>query len=126
MSTTHRRNTNYLNGVPELLLLRLLAREPMHGYELVQGIRLLTGGVLAFGEGCVYPVLHRLVAEGAIHGNREEVGGRSRVVYRLRPAGRRRLSAAASRWEQVAAAVSAAIHGNGPIMGDGHAAPVLG
>ena len=125
MSTT-RKDSDYLNGVPELLLLRLLAREPMHGYELVQGIRLLTGGVLAFGEGCVYPILHRLVAEGAIHGKREEVGGRSRVVYRLKPAGRRRLTAAATRWEQVAAAVSAAIKGDGPIMGDAHAAPALG
>jgi PadR family transcriptional regulator PadR len=119
MSTT-RRDCDYLNGVPELLLLRLLARQPMHGYELVQGIRLLTGGVLEFGEGCVYPVLHRLEADGLIRGAREAVGGRTRVVYRLAPAGRKRLTVATSRWEQVVAAVS------GVLRGDGDAAPAVG
>ena len=112
MSTT-RKDSDYLNGVPELLLLRLLARQPMHGYELVQGIRLLTGGVLAFGEGCVYPVLHRLEAEGLIRGGREAVGGRTRVVYRLTSSGRKRLESAVSRWEQVTAAVSAALKEGG-------------
>jgi PadR family transcriptional regulator PadR len=109
--STGRRDSDYLNGVPELLLLRLLARQPMHGYDLVQGIRLVTGGVLEFGEGCVYPVLHRLEAEGLVRGTREAVGGRTRVVYRLAPAGRRRLAAAAERWEQVAAAVARALRG---------------
>src|SRR5947209_14634705 len=119
MSTT-RRDSDYLNGVPELLLLRLLARQPMHGYDLVQGIRLLTGGVLEFGEGCVYPILHRLEADGLIRGAREAVGGRTRVVYRLAPAGRQRLTAATNRWEQVVGAIS------GVLKGDGRAAPELG
>ncbi|QEL20449.1 PadR family transcriptional regulator [Limnoglobus roseus] len=118
--TTARKDTDFLNGVPELLLLRLLARQPMHGYDLVQGIRLTTGGVLAFGEGSVYPVLHRLEAEGLVAGTREAVGGRTRVVYRIRPLGRKRLAAATSRWEQVAAAVAAALNGGG------HAEPELG
>src|SRR5262245_17279270 len=118
--STNRKDSDYLNGVPELLLLRLLTRQPMYGYELVQGIRLFTNGVLAFGEGCIYPVLHRLEAEGLIHGTREEVGGRARVVYRLVPAGRKRFAAAMGRWEQVAAAISAAL------KGDGHAATALG
>src|SRR6185369_16666892 len=97
---TNRKESDYLNGVPELLLLRLLSRQPMHGYELVQGIRLLTGGVLEFGEGCVYPILHRLEADGLIRGTREAVGRRTRVVYRLASSGRKRLAAATSRWEQ--------------------------
>lgn len=109
--STNRKDSDYLNGVPELLLLRLLARQPMHGYDLVQGIRLITGGVLEFGEGCIYPVLHRLEAEGLIHGQREAVGGRTRVVYRLAPAGRRRLTTAAERWERVSTAVTQALQG---------------
>jgi PadR family transcriptional regulator PadR len=117
---TTRKDSDYLNGVPELLLLRLLARQPMHGYDLVRGIRALTGGTLAFGEGCVYPILHRLEADGLIRGTREAVGGRTRVVYRLVPDGRRRLTEAASRWEQVAAAVSAALRGGGDV------APAMG
>jgi PadR family transcriptional regulator PadR len=117
--STARKDSDYLNGVPELLLLRLLARQPMHGYDLVQGIRLVTGGVLEFGEGCVYPVLHRLEAESLIRGSREAVGGRTRVVYRLAPAGHKRLAAATERWERVTAAVSKAL------LGGDDAAPVL-
>lgn len=118
--STSRKDSDYLNGVPELLLLRLLSRQPMYGYELVQGIRLLTGGVLEFGEGCIYPILHRLEADGLIRGTREAVGGRTRVVYRQTPIGRKRLAAATSRWEQVVTAVSEALRGGG------HAEPRLG
>ena len=69
MSTT-RKDSDFLNGVPELLLLRLLSRRPMYGYELVQAIRLATGGAIAFGEGCIYPILHRLEAEASAHVDR--------------------------------------------------------
>lgn len=113
--STNRKDSDYLNGVPELLLLRLLARQAMYGYELVQGIRHLTGGVLSFGEGSVYPILHRLEAEGMIRGGREAVGGRTRVVYRLTPAGTSRLEAATGRWEQVTAAVAQALRGDGNV-----------
>ena len=58
-------NPAFLNGVPELLILRLLAARPMYGYELVQGIRRATDGSLEFGEGCIYPILHRLESQGA-------------------------------------------------------------
>jgi PadR family transcriptional regulator, regulatory protein PadR len=61
---TRRTNPDYLNGVPELLLLSLLSRRAMYGYELVQAIRAATGGALEFGEGCIYPILHRLEAVG--------------------------------------------------------------
>ena len=60
MNTSKRTNPDFLNGVPELLLLRLLARQPMYGYELVQRIRLQSDSALEFGEGCIYPILHRL------------------------------------------------------------------
>ena len=53
-------NPSFLNGVPELLVLQLLDRQPMHGYDLVQAIREATAMKLDFGEGCIYPVLHRL------------------------------------------------------------------
>lgn len=100
-----RKTNDFLNGVPELLLLRLLERRPMYGYQLVQSIKLATGDALSFGEGCIYPVLHRLEADGHLRASRAQVAGRSRVVYRLTEAGRRRLDAAAVRWKQVVAAV---------------------
>ena len=119
MSTT-RKDSDFLNGVPELLLLRLLARRPMYGYELVHAIRLSTGEAIAFGEGCIYPILHRLEAEARIVGTRETVGGRSRVVYRITPAGRGRLAEAASRWVALASAIGRVLGG------EGDAEPALG
>jgi len=50
-------NPNFMNGVPELLILRLLQQEEMYGYEIVQAIRSRTDAVIAVGEGVVYPVL---------------------------------------------------------------------
>jgi PadR family transcriptional regulator PadR len=54
-------NPNFMNGVPELLILRLLADAEMYGYEIVQAIRDRTDAVVVVGEGVVYPVLHALV-----------------------------------------------------------------
>jgi PadR family transcriptional regulator PadR len=109
MST--RKDNDFLNGIPELLILRLVARQPMYGYEIVQAIRLSTEDVLAFGEGCVYPILHRLEGEGHLASRREQVGGRSRVVYRLTPAGRKQLDAITARWTSVSAAVGKVLGG---------------
>jgi PadR family transcriptional regulator PadR len=109
MST--RTGNDFLNGVPELLVLRLVARQPMYGYEIVQAIRLASADALAFGEGCIYPVLHRLEAAGCLAARREQVAGRSRVVYRLTAAGAKRLAAAAARWEAVRVAVGRVLEG---------------
>ena len=51
-----RKTNDFLNGVPGMLLLRLLQRRPMYGYQLVQSIQLASGDALSFGEGCIYPV----------------------------------------------------------------------
>jgi PadR family transcriptional regulator PadR len=104
-------NPPFLNGVPELLMLRLLARRPMYGYELVQAIRASTHGELEFGEGCVYPILHRLESLGILRANREQVAGRARLVYRLLPKGQARLTQVESTWQRVVAAVNHALQG---------------
>lgn len=109
--TLKRTNPDFLNGVPELLILSLLARRPMYGYELVQAIRRSTGGTLEFGEGCVYPILHRLEADGLLDGKRETVGGRSRVVYCVTPKGAKRLANSAASWRKIVEAVAQALQG---------------
>jgi PadR family transcriptional regulator PadR len=109
--TKRRTNPDYLNGVPELLLLRLLSARAMYGYELVQAIRLATAGALEFGEGCIYPLLHRLEADGLLTSRRETVGGRNRFVYRVTSRGRAQLAERVTAWEGVTAAVRLALHG---------------
>src|SRR5260221_14494383 len=106
-----RTNPDFLNGVPELLLLQLLSARAMYGYELVQAIRLATNGRLEFGEGCIYPLLHRLEDDGLLASRRETVGGRNRFVYRVTATGRKNLAERVSAWEQVAAAVRQALQG---------------
>ncbi|MGL4419541.1 MAG: PadR family transcriptional regulator [Gemmataceae bacterium] len=105
----HRKENDFLNGVPELLILQLLARQPLHGYDLVQAIKLSTGGTLSFGEGSIYPVLHRMVADGILASRDEAVNGRKRVIYSLTTAGTARLQASTSRWESITAAIRAVL-----------------
>lgn len=104
-------NPAFLNGVPELLMLRLLAARPMYGYELVQAIRRSTGGTFEFGEGCVYPILHRLESQGVLKSTRESVGGRERVVYRVTAKGKALLAETVGSWRRVVAAVDHALQG---------------
>jgi PadR family transcriptional regulator PadR len=108
---TPRKDNDFLNGVPELLILKLLARQSMYGYEIVQAIRLTSEDVLAFGEGCVYPILHRLEADGCLSSQREQVAGRSRVVYRVTSKGEKRLNATTARWASITAVVARMLEG---------------
>lgn len=94
-------NPSFLNGVPELLVLRLLSRGEMYGYQIVEQIRARTGGALSFGEGCIYPYLHYLEAEKHLSSRRLEVEGRSRNYYRLTPRGHKRLEELNSEWKRV-------------------------
>src|SRR6202040_3607712 len=98
-------NPNFMNGVPELLILRLLQQEEMYGYESVQAIRDRTNTVIAVGEGVVYPVLHGLESDGALTSRRKTVNGRSRIYYSVTPAGSRRLADLSGTWTSLTAAI---------------------
>src|SRR5262245_54731534 len=111
LSMSRKSNPAFLNGVPELLLLELLARRPMYGYELVQAIKVATGGQLEFGEGCVYPILHRLEEQGLLASTRQSVGGRQRFVYEVTKRGRGQLAETIGAWQRVVAAVNLALQG---------------
>ncbi len=101
-----RTNASYLSGIPELLVLSLLARRPMYGYELIKAIKASTRNELEFGEGCIYPILHRLEAEGQLSSREEMARGRSRLVYSVTSSGRKQLAERVSSWERVATAVN--------------------
>jgi PadR family transcriptional regulator PadR len=94
-----------------MLLLELPSRRPMYGYELVRAIKVATGGELEFGEGGIYPILHRLETQNRLAASREKVGGRERVVYRVTPRGTAQLKSSVSTWQRIVGAVTLALHG---------------
>src|SRR5579862_5748971 len=104
-------NPNFMNGVPELLILRLLQQDEMYGYEIVQAIHTRSEAVIAVGEGVVYPVLHGLERDGALKSRRKTVNGRSRIYYSVTRAGSRRLAALSENWTNLTAAVQKMLTG---------------
>ena len=99
-------NPEFLNGVPELLVLQLLARREMYGYELVKEIQTRSHATFEFGEGCIYPCLHWLEKSKLVTSRQAEVAGRGRQYYRLTPRGRQRLDALAAEWNRVTKGVA--------------------
>lgn len=106
-----RTNPNFMNGVPELLILRLLSERAMYGYELVQAIRESTGKVISPGEGVIYPVLHGLERKRLLASRQVSVSGRNRVYYRVTPKGGRYLTKSASEWRRMAKAIARVLGG---------------
>jgi PadR family transcriptional regulator PadR len=104
-------NPNFMNGVPELLILRLLQQQEMYGYEIVQAIRERTDAVIAVGEGVVYPVLHALESDGALRARRKTVNGRSRIYYFVTTKGVRRLAELSRTWTTLATAIQKVVTG---------------
>jgi PadR family transcriptional regulator PadR len=104
-------NPNFMAGVPELVILRLLQKREMYGYEIVQAIRAETGDVVSVGEGVVYTVLHALERERALKSRRKTVEGRSRIYYTVTAGGLQRYKNLARDWTTLAGAVQTVING---------------
>src|ERR1700761_2382901 len=85
-------NPSFMNGVPELLILRTLSTGEMYGYELVQAIGARTNQAIKIGEGVVYPALHALEKSGMLKSRRKLVNGRTRVYYALTAKGQKHLA----------------------------------
>lgn len=102
-------NPPFMSGVPELLVLRLLAHQEMYGYELVRAIRRISQDAISLAEGVVYPVLHGLERQGALRSKEKTVNGRTRVYYRVTPKGRQRLDALSREWYRVSGGVSSVL-----------------
>ena len=104
-------NPEFMTGIPELLILRLLTDREMYGYELVQAIEDSTGSAITLGEGVVYPILHSLEKRACLKSRSKPVNGRTRVYYTTTAAGRKRLSAMIGEWQRISAAVSCVVGG---------------
>lgn len=90
-----------------MLVLRTLAAGPLHGYGIGQAIRRTTGEAIQVEAGSLYPALQRLELQGLLTAKwaASERNHRQRI-YRLTPAGRKRLHAEVSRWQDFVRAVS--------------------
>ena len=96
-----------LQGTLELLILRTLALEPMHGLGVSDRIKQVTRGVFVVKPGSLFPALHRLEQAGAIEGRWGESENKRRAkYYRLTRAGRVRLASEKRNWERVFGAVN--------------------
>ena len=98
--------TELLQGTLDLLILKTLALEPMHGWGITLRIQQITGDVLQVRPGALYPALHRLEHQGWIEAEWavSELGRRARF-YRLTAAGRRQLAVEAGEWERMSTAI---------------------
>ena len=101
-------------GLSELMVLRLVQEQEMYGYEIVQAIKDASQSRFEFGEGCIYPILHRLQAQKDLLSRRESVDNRTRVVYHLTPQGKTRLEKSSRKWADVVASVQAVLEGGLP------------
>lgn len=96
-----------LKGSLDLMLLALLEREPMYGYQIVKEVRDRSGAALQLKEGSLYPALHRLEQAGLIEGYwQPRSDGADRRYYRLTAAGRAAVPERRAEWRQFVAAVS--------------------
>ncbi len=84
----HNDHNNFRRGIMSLVLLTLLHKEDMYGYQLVQETKRLSGGRIQTQEGSLYPVLYKLQERGYISDRKVQVGKRmTRVYYHLEPEG---------------------------------------
>ncbi len=93
---------SFRRGVMTLVILALLKREDMYGYQLVQETERSSGGKLTTQEGSLYPVLYKLVDQGYISDRKVLVGKRmQRVYYHLEPEGEQRLRELIQEYEDI-------------------------
>lgn len=99
--------TDLVQGTLDLLVLKIIALEPMHGWAIAQRIRQMSGEVLQVGQGALYPSLHKLEQNGWISSEwAVSENNRRAKYYKLTKAGRKALELEAAQWERLSAAIS--------------------
>jgi transcriptional regulator len=95
-----------LPGTLDVLILRTLQTQSLHGWAIAERIQQVSQDVLQINQGSLYPALHRLEHQGWIEAEWavSELGRRAKY-YRLTPAGRRQLAVEASAWERMSTAI---------------------
>ncbi|MGH1564239.1 PadR family transcriptional regulator [Mumia sp. DW29H23] len=102
---------NVLKGHLEMLVLSVLARQPRHGYAIIEDLRTWSDNAFDLPEGTLYPVLHRLEKAGLIAGSWDDADGRRRKSYALTEAGHASLDEQRRSWNEFSAAVGSVLRG---------------
>ena len=101
------RPSDLVQGTLDLLILKILALEPIHGWAISQRLRQISSDALQVSDGSLYPALHKLEQEGWITAEwRTSDLGRRAKFYTLTRAGRRALEREAANWERLSDAIS--------------------
>jgi PadR family transcriptional regulator, regulatory protein PadR len=102
--------TDLVQGTLDLLILKTLQLQPMHGWAIAQRIKQLSKDVLQVQQGSLYPALHRLEQQAWIQAEwGESENNRRAKYYALTQAGRRQLEREAISWERLSTAISAIV-----------------
>jgi len=104
------KSPDLIQGTLDLLILKTLAREPVHGWGIAKRIEQLSDDVLSVGQGSLYPALHRLEQQGWISAQwRDSDLGRSAKFYSLTRDGRKQLESELKTWTRLSSAVALVI-----------------
>ena len=99
--------TDLVQGTLDLLILKTIALEPMHGWAIAQRIRQMSNEVLQVQQGSLYPALHRLEQQGWIQAEWGESDNNRRAkYYALTKAGRKQLDHELANWERLSSAIT--------------------
>ena len=102
-----------LQGTLDLLILKTLALEPMHGWGIAQRIQQISNDVLQVGQGSLYPALHRLEQRGWIGSEWSTPDNNRRAkFYSLTHAGKNQLDKELGEWERLSAAIALVLEQN--------------
>lgn len=99
--------TDLVQGTLDLLILKVVALEPMHGWAIAQRIHQMSNEVLQVGQSALYPCLHKLEQNGWIESEWAVSDNNRRAkYYTLTRAGRQALAQESAQWERLSAAIS--------------------
>jgi len=105
------RSSELLQGTVDLLILKVLSLEPMHGWAIAQRIHQLSSEVLVLNQGALYPALHRLEHQAWIEASwGDSENNRRARYYSLTKAGRARLKAEEHAWDRLSSAVQGVLN----------------
>jgi len=99
--------TDLVQGTLDLLILKIVALEPIHGWAIAQRIKQMSSDVLQVGQSALYPALHKLEQQGWIEAEwKVSETNRRAKYYSLTRSGRKALNHEAANWERLSTAIS--------------------